>query len=78
MEIISLKNRVRPGPLNIKSAYIFHLALYDLDSFRLQIFENNLLDEIEMEPAMIEAIKTDDVELLKFGIEWVKQEMFDI
>ena len=78
MEIISLKNRVRPGSLDIKSRYIFHLALYDLDHFRLQIFENNLLGEVEMEPDRMEAIKTDDVELLKFGIEWVKRELFGI
>ncbi len=60
------------GPQSCK--YIFHLALYDLDDFRLQIFENNLLGEVEMEPDRMEAIKTDDVELLKFVIEWVKRE----
>ena len=76
MEIISLKNQVRPDPLDRKSGHIFHLTLYDLDSFRLQIFDNNLIEDCEMEPAMIEAIKTDDVALLEFGIEWVKRELF--
>ena len=78
MEIISLKNQVRPDPLDIKSGHIFHLALYDLDSFRLQIFDNRLLDELELEQDKIENIKTDDVALLKFGIEWVRQELFGI
>jgi len=76
MEIISLKNQVRPDPLDIKSGHIFHLALYDLDSFRLQIFDNNLIEDREMEPAMIEAIKTDDAALLEFGMEWVQRELF--
>jgi Fe-S-cluster containining protein len=78
MGIISLKNQMRPDPLDMKSAQIFYLALYDLDSFRLHIFDNNLIDTREMEPAMIEAIKRDDVALLKFGIDWVKRELFGI
>ena len=78
MDLISLKNQMQPEPLDLKSAHIFHLALYDLDSFRLQIFDNNLINTHEMEPAIIEAIQTDDAALLKFGIEWVKRELFSI
>ena len=76
MGLISLKNQLRPDPLDVKSAHIFHLALYDLDSFRLQIFDNALVNTHAMEPAMIEAIRHDDFALLKFGIEWVKRELF--
>jgi hypothetical protein len=76
MDLISLKNQMQPKPLDLKSAHIFHLALYDLDSFRLQIFDNDLLDELELEQDKIAKIKTDDVALLKFGIAWVKRELF--
>jgi hypothetical protein len=76
MDLISLKNQMQPEPLDLKSAHIFHLALYDLDSFRLQIFDNDLLDELDLEQDKIETIKTDDVALLRFGIEWVKRELF--
>ena len=76
MDLISLKNKLRPDPLDEKSAHIFHLALYDLDSFRLEIFDNNLLDKLALEQDKLETIKTDDVALLKFGIEWVKRELF--
>ncbi len=76
MDLIRLKNQLRPDPLDLKSAHIFHLALYDLDSFRLQIFDNNLVNTHAIEPAMIEAIQTDDVALLKFGIKWVARELF--
>ncbi|MBW2409520.1 MAG: YkgJ family cysteine cluster protein [Deltaproteobacteria bacterium] len=78
MGLISLKNQMRPGPLDVKSGQIFHMALNDLDSFRLQIFDNDLLEGHEMEPKRIAAIKTDDVALLEFGIEWVQRELFGI
>jgi Fe-S-cluster containining protein len=76
MGLISLKNQMRPGPLDVKSGQKFHLALNDLDSFRLQIFDDNLLNTHEMEPAMIEALQTDDAALLEFGVEWVQRELF--
>jgi len=48
------------------------MALYDLDKFRRFVFESNFLNYFDVEPARIETIKADDVELLVFGIEWVK------
>ena len=77
MEIISLKNRLMPGPLDIKSRYIFHLALYDLDNFRFQIFEKKLLADMEIDRPEMEKAQTDDVALLKIGIQWAKRELFD-
>jgi hypothetical protein len=38
LEIISLKNRLIPGPLDIKSRFVFHMALYDIDTFKSHIF----------------------------------------
>ncbi len=76
MDLISLKNQMQPEPLDLKSAHIFHLALYDLDSFRLQIFDNDLLDELQLEQDKIETIKTDDVAVLRFAIAGVKRELF--
>jgi Fe-S-cluster containining protein len=76
MDIISLKNQERPGPLDVKSAHMFHLALYDLDHFRLQLFDNNLIEGHKIEPAAIAAIARDDAALLTFGIQWVQRELF--
>ena len=76
MEIISLKNRLMPGPLDIKSRYIFHLALYDLDNFRSQIFEKNLPADMKIDRTEMEKAQTDDADLLKIGIQWVKWELF--
>ena len=56
-----------PGPMDERSIRLFHLALYDLDRFRLFASENNALRQM----ADIEAI--DDTALLKIGIDWIKQ-----
>ena len=46
MDIIALKNLKGPEPLDMKSQLAFHMALYDLDRFRVQVFEKGLLDEV--------------------------------
>ena len=76
MEIISLKNRLHPGPLDLKSRHLFYVALYDLDNFRNQIFKNKLFDHFEVSSEMLAAAKIDDTALLEVGIEWVKQKLF--
>ena len=76
MEIISLKNHTRPGPLDMKSSHFFQIALYDLDRFRPHIFEKGLLDDFHLDSDTLEAVKNDDVELLKLGHKWIKQILF--
>ena len=78
MELISLKNRFRPGPMDLKSKYLFTMALYDLDHFRTQIFDKGLLGDFPMDSRTLNAIKADDVELLKLGIRWLKKKFFDV
>lgn len=76
MTLISLKNRLLPGPLEPRLAQLFHLALYDLDNFRKAIFEQNLLDGLNVEAGVLKKIEADDVELLKFGLKWVRLKLF--
>ena len=76
MEIISLKNQHDQGPLDIKSRHIFHMACYDIDNFRVHIFEKGLLDDLEMDKGHLESLK-EDTALLKFGMEWVKKTVFN-
>jgi len=78
MELISLKNRILPGKLEGAQADQFYLALYDLDEFRTQIFENELLKKFDIPGVLLEKIKADDEALLNFGIEWVKYMLFGI
>jgi Fe-S-cluster containining protein len=76
MEIISLKNQHRPGPMGAHAEHLFYTACYDLDSFRLQVFKNQLIAEEEIEASGLAAAQTDDVALLKLGFNWVKKTLF--
>jgi hypothetical protein len=78
MELISLKNRILPGKLEGAQSDIFYLALYDLDEFCAQIFEKDLLKEFTIPDDLLRNIKTDDVALLSFGINWVKYKLFGV
>jgi len=76
MEIVSLKNRLHPCPLDLKSQHLYYVALYDLDNFRNQIINNKLLDGLNVDPQRLAAARTDDKVLLEVGMEWVKQVVF--
>ena len=76
LEIIGLKNQLRPGPLDPKSRQLFYEALYDLDRFRTRILENKLLDQIEVDPQKSADAETDDTALLEIGMAYVKQVVF--
>ena len=76
LEIISLKNRLHPGPLDLKSQHLFYNTLYDPDHFRNEIFNNKLFDSVDVGPQKLTAARTDDTVLLEIGIEWVKQAVF--
>jgi len=77
MQIISLKNQLRPGPLDLKSRHLFYIALYDLDNFRSQIKANGLLDDFQVDTDTMERAMEEDVVLLKVGMKWVKKVLFD-
>ncbi|MGD8226913.1 MAG: YkgJ family cysteine cluster protein [Desulfobacteraceae bacterium] len=57
-------------------AKMVFMALYNLDKFRDFVFKSTFLDRFEVAPAQLEKIKRDDVELLKFGIDWIKFGLF--
>lgn len=76
MTLISLKNRLLPGPLEPRLVEQFRLALYDLDSFRQAIFEQNLLGGLNVDEKNLEKVRSDDVELLKLGIKWIRFKLF--
>jgi hypothetical protein len=76
LEIIRLKNQLRPGPLEPNSQQLFYVALYDLDRFRTRISEDKILDQIEADPQKRVDAEADDGVLLEVGMEWVKQALF--
>lgn len=79
MEIIRLKNRSRPGPLDIKSKHVFYTTLYDLDGFRHQVKKQGFLKGLKSNgDLMNRAIGDDDVALLELGIKWIKHVLFKV
>lgn len=76
MEIIGLKTRCHPQPLDVRERHLFHLACYDLDTFRKQVFENNLLKDMPPPPEVLNAAETDDTLLLRVSLAWLKTTLF--
>ena len=76
IEIIALKNRLIPGPLDITSKFLFHMACYDLDMFRSHIFDKGILKNENIDPDTLNSVKHDDVELLALGFKWIKGKLF--
>ena len=73
IEIISLKSRLRPGPLDLETRRRFYTALYDLDAFRNQLFNDRRKDNLDVDPQKLTAAETDDSNLLEVGLEFVKK-----
>jgi uncharacterized protein len=73
LDIIALKNRFKPGPLDPHTRKLFHLMLYDLDSFRSRLKEIDLPQKLQTEPDLKAAMKTDDAALLALSLRWVGQ-----
>jgi hypothetical protein len=73
LDIISLKNQVLPGPLDLATSRFCAMALYDLDAFHQNVFEKFLLRGLVSDANTLEQARTDDLALLALGMEAVKQ-----
>lgn len=76
LELISLKNQIRPGKLEAAEEDLFYMALYDLDDFRVRIKEGGLLESLDLPEEYVEKVMADDLSLLNFGIAWIKYQLF--
>ena len=61
------------GPSKVQ---MFYQSCYDLDKFRSYLFESKFFSLFDIEDGLIEKIKTDDGELLDFGITWLRFALF--
>ncbi len=55
---------------------MFFMVCYNLDTFRRMVFQSSFLEKFEVDDALRERIRRDDVELLKFGFDWLKFSLF--
>ncbi|MCP3900628.1 MAG: YkgJ family cysteine cluster protein [Desulfobacteraceae bacterium] len=77
MDLIVRKKTLPPSmKLTEKSRELFFMVCYNLTQFKKFVFESSFLDRYDIKPEKIEKIKTDDVELMKFGFDWLKATMF--
>ena len=59
------------GPEGPKAKMAF-MATYNVDRFRDFIFQSSFFKRYKVKSALLKKLKTDDVQVLKFGFEWVK------
>jgi uncharacterized protein len=64
-------------PLPPEKLAMYVLACYDLDRFRRFVFETRFLQLFEVHEARQEALRTDEVELLDFAMEWLRFSLFN-
>lgn len=55
---------------------MYYMACYDLDRFRRFVFETRFLELFDIDEARVEAMRTDDSELLDFAMQWLKFSLF--
>jgi Fe-S-cluster containining protein len=72
LDILSLKNRLHPGPLPPQAAADTAVCLYDLDRLRDGLDPDAFA---ELAPDAIAAARTDDIALLHLGLERVKRHL---
>jgi uncharacterized protein len=58
--------------LNPKIQDMICMAMYDLDRFRRFVFESRFLEIFEVDPKMVERIRTDDLELTGLAHRWLE------
>ena len=57
------------GPQGPKAKMAF-MATYNIDRFREFVFQSSFLKRYKIKSSVLNKLKTDDVQLLKFGFEW--------
>jgi len=72
--------RKRSFPPNLKlieeSKRMFFLISYNIDNFRKFVFESTFLDRYDIDDATVEKIRKDEIALLEFGLQWLKDVLF--
>jgi Fe-S-cluster containining protein len=62
--------------LDPRKLEMFFTVCYDIDKFREFVFGSSFLKKFDVDEATQAKIKSDDVELLKFGYDWLRFSLF--
>jgi hypothetical protein len=55
---------------------MFFMVCYNIDAFKAFVFESSFLDKFDVDETTQKRIENDDVELLKFGFQWLRFALF--
>jgi len=64
------------GELKPEQVEMFFMACYDIDRFRRFVFESTFLTRFVVDEARVEAMRTDDEDLLEFAMQWLRFALF--
>ena len=65
-----------PELLTPEKLAMYYMAAYDLDRFRSFVFDTRFLEMFDVDEARVEALRTDDEELLEFAMDWLAFSLF--
>ena len=72
--------RKRSFPANIKltekTKELFFMVSYNIDQFKRFVFESAFLERFDVDEKTVTEIKNDEIALLKFGLKWLKDILF--
>ena len=71
-ELLMRRNLPGKTGLEPKKQDQFFMASYDLDRFRRFVFESRFLEVFDIPAEEVEAIRTDETELMKFGFKYIQ------
>jgi Fe-S-cluster containining protein len=75
-EISLHEHFLQGGTLEPQKLEMLHMVCYNVDKFRRFVFESTFLERFVIDQETVEKIRKDDVELLKFGFQWLKYTLF--
>lgn len=78
LDLISLKNQHRPGPLTPAESKRVYTALYDLDVFREILFSTDGQTVTNCDARLLEQARAEDTDLLRVALAWVGQKVFNL
>jgi Fe-S-cluster containining protein len=76
MEVVLKAKSLGYVEFSKKSLDLFFMVSSNLDMFRDFVFNSSFLDAYIIEPDVIERIKEDELELLKFSLSWLRFTLF--
>ncbi len=76
MEVVLKAKTLGMVELSQKSLDLFFMVGTNLDMFRDFVFNSSFLNAYEIAPEVVEKIRSDELELLKFSLRWLRYAMF--